>query len=510
LVAHFDVPLSEYRITPAKLLLALNAHLARRRLVWQVRRALPTFHARGSTPRKQYRYYVWNAAATNPLLRHQAWQVTRALNVAAMRQAARLFVGTHDFRAFTANRGVPLEDAVRTVTRCDLRRSGALLTFIIEGTGFLYKMCRAMVGTLVQLGQGKLDEGDLRRILESRDRRMAGMTAPAHGLVLWKVRGKAGAGGEPAASSPAAAALMRNPAAPVEGPIAGSQCPITTLITDSRRLITDHPHAHLHAHCSVEPEIALTRAMSPLCAATRTILHLVEPLGFRLMTPNCIEPMDYWRHVQWHRWSDWPACERALAHGARCWFVEQGPNTMPKRVMDPGRARVWSRNRRTSRPWLEANRDRWLRLPMFNLAARSLNLANCAAIVLYEALRQGGCRSADAQASSCRLIPELARFARRIALPTPGHALTVGHDTESDRVGDPMVCRSRCGWRMGRNIERRIATTFPPKGTFVTVYDDEEHFFVLRLLTMTGLASTAAASHNGDETERSSFRAVQR
>jgi len=96
-----------------------------------------------------------------------------------MRRAARTFVGTHDFRAFTANRGVPLADAVRTVTCCEVRRRGPLLTFVIAGTGFLYKMCRAMVGTLVQLGQGKLDAADLRRILDSRDRRAAGMTAPA-------------------------------------------------------------------------------------------------------------------------------------------------------------------------------------------------------------------------------------------------------------------------------------------------------------------------------------------
>jgi tRNA pseudouridine38-40 synthase len=62
-----------------------------------------------------------------------------------------------------------------------------LLTFIIEGDGFLYKMCRGIVGTLVQVGQGKIAAADIKRILETRDRRVAGMTAPAHGLVLWRV-----------------------------------------------------------------------------------------------------------------------------------------------------------------------------------------------------------------------------------------------------------------------------------------------------------------------------------
>jgi tRNA pseudouridine38-40 synthase len=187
LVAHFDLPSAEWRMTPAKLLLAINAHLPEDVRVLRVRCAHGRFHARFDATGKQYRYVVWNEPAMNPLLRHQAWHVPRALDIGAMRHAAQLFVGTHDFRAFTANRGVPLKDAVRTVTRCDVRRAGPLLTFVIEGTGFLYKMCRAMVGTLVQLGQGKLDADDLRRIFDSRDRRTAGMTAPAHGLVLWKV-----------------------------------------------------------------------------------------------------------------------------------------------------------------------------------------------------------------------------------------------------------------------------------------------------------------------------------
>lgn len=187
LVAHCDVPRPEFRFPPAKLVLALNAHLPEDIRVLAAARAPARFHARFDARGKQYRYFVWNHPAVNPLLRHQAWHVPRPLDGPAMRQAAQRFVGTHDFRAFTANRGVPLEDAVRTLTRCDVQRRGPLLTFVIEGNGFLYKMCRAIVGTLVQLGLGRLAAADLDRILASRDRRTAGLTAPAHGLVLWKV-----------------------------------------------------------------------------------------------------------------------------------------------------------------------------------------------------------------------------------------------------------------------------------------------------------------------------------
>jgi tRNA pseudouridine38-40 synthase len=123
----------------------------------------------------------------NPLLRHQAWQVPRKLDLAAMRSAAKLFVGRHDFKSFAANRNYEVECTVRNLTRCDIKRSGELLTFIIEGDGFLYKMCRGIVGTLVQVGQGKIAAEDIKKILATKDRRVAGMTAPAHGLVLWKV-----------------------------------------------------------------------------------------------------------------------------------------------------------------------------------------------------------------------------------------------------------------------------------------------------------------------------------
>lgn len=187
LVAHFDVPRMECRIPLRKLLLAINAHLPPDIRVFRVQRASADFHARFSAIGKQYRYQVWNHPAMNPLLRFTAWHVPRPLDFAALRAAAVHFLGTHDFRAFTANPGYPRRSTRRTVRRCEWRRQGPLLTCIIEADGFLYKMCRGMVGTMVQVGLGKYKPEDIPRMLASGDRRAAGMTAPAHGLILWKV-----------------------------------------------------------------------------------------------------------------------------------------------------------------------------------------------------------------------------------------------------------------------------------------------------------------------------------
>lgn len=187
MVAHVEIPRAEFRMSPAKLALAINAHLPEDIRVLSANRCRAGFHARFDATGKQYRYFVWNHPALNPLLRHQAWHVPQALDLAAMRAAAKQFLGRHDFKSFAANRNYEMESTVRTLTRCEVKRTGPLFTFIIEGDGFLYKMCRGIVGTLVQLGQKKFSREDLQRMLAAKDRRAAGMTAPAHGLVLWKV-----------------------------------------------------------------------------------------------------------------------------------------------------------------------------------------------------------------------------------------------------------------------------------------------------------------------------------
>ena len=187
MVAHFEVPRGESRMSSRKLALALNAWLPEDIRVMGAARARKDFHARFDARGKQYRYFIWNHAAMNPLIRHTAWHVPRPLDLAAMCAAAPLFLGKHDFQSFAASSGYTPESTVRTVTRCDLQRRGPLLTVIIEGDGFLYKMCRGIAGTLAQIGLGKFRPQEIKLMLAKRDRRVSGMTAPAHGLVLWKL-----------------------------------------------------------------------------------------------------------------------------------------------------------------------------------------------------------------------------------------------------------------------------------------------------------------------------------
>ncbi len=187
MVAHFEVPSAEFRMDARKLALALNAWLPEDIRVISAARTPRDFHARFDATAKEYRYFVWNHAAMNPLIRRTAWHVPRPLDFEAMRRAAPLFVGQQDFQSFTANPGYARRSTVRRVLRCDVMRSGKLLTFRVHGEGFLYRMCRGIVGTLVQVGLGKFKPEAVKEILARRDRRVGGMTAPAHGLVLWKV-----------------------------------------------------------------------------------------------------------------------------------------------------------------------------------------------------------------------------------------------------------------------------------------------------------------------------------
>jgi tRNA (cytidine/uridine-2'-O-)-methyltransferase len=144
----------------------------------------------------------------------------------------------------------------------------------------------------------------------------------------------------------------------------------------------------------VEPEIPPnTGNVARLCAATKTTLHLIEPFGFKLDDAQLKRAgMDYWQHVGWIRWSDWATFAARLAPAARLWFIEsRGPRLYTEVAFGPDDYLVFGRETAgLPKALLEAQGERWLRLPMFNESARSLNLSNCVAVVLFEALRQQG------------------------------------------------------------------------------------------------------------------------
>jgi len=142
----------------------------------------------------------------------------------------------------------------------------------------------------------------------------------------------------------------------------------------------------------VEPEIPPnTGNVARLCAATKSVLHLIEPFGFKLDDSQLKRAgMDYWQHVQWHRWRNWQAFAEKLPANAKLWFVESnGSKIYSDAIFSPDDYLVFGRETAgLPKKLLEENRERWLRIPMFNENARSLNLSNCVALVLFEALRQ--------------------------------------------------------------------------------------------------------------------------
>jgi tRNA (cytidine/uridine-2'-O-)-methyltransferase len=144
----------------------------------------------------------------------------------------------------------------------------------------------------------------------------------------------------------------------------------------------------------VEPEIPPnTGNVARLCAATKSVLHLIEPFGFKLDDAQLKRAgMDYWQQVEWHRWKNWNAFSEKLSASARLWLVESnGPKVYSDAQFGPGDYLVFGRETAgLPRKLLEENRNGWLRIPMFNSESRSLNLSNCVALVLFEALRQQG------------------------------------------------------------------------------------------------------------------------
>lgn len=145
------------------------------------------FHSRYCAIEKTYRYRVWNSELPCVFERRFVYEVEKPLDVAAMQEAAQVFLGAHDFSAFCSNKRFK-KSAVRSISRFVVERQGPEVVFTATGDGFLYNMVRILVGTLLDVGMGVRSTQSLPEVLEGRIRENAGPTVPARGLCLMEVR----------------------------------------------------------------------------------------------------------------------------------------------------------------------------------------------------------------------------------------------------------------------------------------------------------------------------------
>ena len=165
---------------------ALNATLPGDISVMSAEEVDRSFHPRRDAKGKQYCYRILNRALPSPFINRYAWHLREPLDVARMQAAADRLVGEHDFAAFCAS-GSTVKTTVRELRRVDVSREGETIEVRIEGNGFLYMMVRIIVGTLVEVGAGRMSDEQVAEILAGGDRRAAARTAPAQGLTLIEV-----------------------------------------------------------------------------------------------------------------------------------------------------------------------------------------------------------------------------------------------------------------------------------------------------------------------------------
>lgn len=144
------------------------------------------FHPRYDVKYKEYAYYIYTRAERDAFRSGRVWHYPKSLDIDAMSEAAKHFVGKYDFAAFMAQ-GSKIVDTVRTVNHAEVKRDGDLVIFKVSADGFLYNMVRIMVGTLISVGEKKTSPSEIEKIIKCLDRKAAGITAPACGLYLNRV-----------------------------------------------------------------------------------------------------------------------------------------------------------------------------------------------------------------------------------------------------------------------------------------------------------------------------------
>jgi tRNA pseudouridine38-40 synthase len=183
-VANF---LTDATMDLGSLRLAVNSIIPKDIVVKQAEEAGLTFHARYSAKSRTYWYLVWNSSVRSAFYERFSWHIVHSLNVPSMREAAQCLIGTHDFLSF---QGADKENghAVREVKSFYFRETRQnLIIFSISANAFVKHMVRNIIGTLADVGKGKMSVEEFKTVLEKRDRTLAGITAPAQGLFLKSV-----------------------------------------------------------------------------------------------------------------------------------------------------------------------------------------------------------------------------------------------------------------------------------------------------------------------------------
>lgn len=176
------------KIETQKIPYALNSKLPKSIVIKAAEEVPERFHSRYLCKGKTYRYVINNNEFPSALNRYREFHISQKLDVSKMREALKYFEGTHDFKGFKSSGGSEKKTTVRTLTKLELKESDGIIKVELSGDGFLYNMVRIIVGTIVDVGLGKIKVEDIPEIIESKDRTKAGKTLPPHGLYLVQVR----------------------------------------------------------------------------------------------------------------------------------------------------------------------------------------------------------------------------------------------------------------------------------------------------------------------------------
>lgn len=181
--AHVDI---NVKITPYKLMRAMNSNLKEDIHVIKTEIVDNEFHARYMVKEKEYKYYL-NMGEYNPVMRNYCYQYCKKLDIDKMKKAIKYFLGTHSFKSFTPAKDIR-NNYIRTINYVDISVNNDIVCFTFRGNGFIKYQIRNMVGYLIRVGEGKKNGEDIPMILEKEDRRYASVTAHSEGLFLTDVK----------------------------------------------------------------------------------------------------------------------------------------------------------------------------------------------------------------------------------------------------------------------------------------------------------------------------------